>query len=146
MTDSVPRELPPDVHEAIQGHCEAGDALAASGSYEEAIAEYNLAWALVPTPRTDWNASTWILGALADAFFLGGHVTAARKPLEFSMTCPGGLGNPFLHLRLGQVLFEAGEMDGAADELMRAYMGGGAELFANEDPRYLEFLGTRAIL
>ena len=145
MSDT-PNELPRDVHEAIQAHCAEGDALAASGQYEAAIGQYNAAWALVPTPRNDWNASTWILAALGDAFFLGGHIDAARKPLEFAMTCPGGLGNPFLHLRLGQVLFEAGELDAAADELMRGYMGGGPEIFANEDPRYLEFLGTRANL
>ena len=62
------------------------------------------------------------------------------------MTCPGGLGNPFLHLRLGQVLLDQGHDDLAADELMRAYMGAGAEIFESEDGRYLRFLGTRANL
>jgi hypothetical protein len=62
------------------------------------------------------------------------------------MTCPAAIGNPFLHLRLGQVLLDANEHDAAADELMRAYIGGGEELFANEDVRYLAFLRTRAKL
>jgi hypothetical protein len=60
------------------------------------------------------------------------------------MTCPGGLGNPFLHLRFGQILFESGDHDLAADELIRAYMGAGDEIFENEDPKYLNFLKTRA--
>ena len=54
--------------------------------------------------------------------------------------------NPFLHLRLGQVLLDIGEEAGAADELMRAYMGGGAEIFSSEESRYLDFLGTKAKL
>lgn len=36
--------------------------------------------------------------------------------------------------------------DGRADELMRAYMGGGAELFADEDEKYINFLRTKARL
>ena len=33
--------------------------------------------------------------------------------------------------------------DLAADELARAYTGAGREIFADQDPRYLEFLATR---
>jgi hypothetical protein len=60
------------------------------------------------------------------------------------MRCPEAIGNPFIHLRLGQTQFELGNKDRAADELMRAYMGAGAEIFAEEAPKYLEFLGTVA--
>jgi hypothetical protein len=70
----------------------------------------------------------------------------ARKALEFALHCPGAIGNPFLHLLFGQVLLETGDPDWAADELMRAYMAEGAEIFANDDPKYLMFLGTRAKL
>lgn len=45
-----------------------------------------------------------------------------------------------MHLRYGQVLLDAGEPDAAADELMRAYMSEGSEIFAADDPHYLEFL------
>lgn len=60
------------------------------------------------------------------------------------MHCPGAIGNPFIHLRLGQAQLELGNTDRAADELMRAYMGGGLEIFAMEDERYLDFLASRA--
>lgn len=138
--------LEPAIFEAIKSLCAKGDERAESGSYETAIAEYNKAWALVPEPKNEWEASTWVLTAIADACFLGGYMKSARKALEFVMTCPGGIGNPFLHLRLGQVLFEGGERERAADEMMRAYMGGGAEIFGNDDPKYLEFLKTRAAI
>ena len=141
-----PKELDAATHERIKAHYAAGDRLAATRAFEGAIAEYNKAWALVPDPPNEWNASTWILAAIADAAFLGGYLTSAREALQYAMTCPGAIGNPFLHLRFGQVLFDAGEPDAAADELIRAYMGAGREIFASEHSRYLEFLKTRAKL
>lgn len=139
-------ELDASTHEEIKALCTAGDQLASNGRYEDAIAEYNKAWKLVPEPKSDWEASTWILAAIADACFLAGYNTSAREALEYAMTCPGGIGNPFLHLRYGQVFYEAGELDGAAEELIRAYMGGGEDIFSAEDDKYLEFLKTRAKL
>lgn len=41
---------------------------------------------------------------------------------------------------------EQGGEDVAADELMRAYMAEGREMFAQEDAKYLAFLSTRAAL
>ena len=52
------------------------------------------------------------------------------------MSAPGTIGNPWVHLRLGQVKFELGDMKRAADELARAYMGGGRECLRDEDPKY----------
>jgi tetratricopeptide (TPR) repeat protein len=139
-----PPELPRTAHAAIQHFCAGGDALASAGKYEEAIAEYNRAWEIVPEPKSQWNASTWILAAIGDAAFLADYKTSAKEAFEYAMICPDAVGNAFLHLRLGQVLLDTGEQDRAADELMRAYMGGGADVFAAEDVRYLSFLRTRA--
>lgn len=139
-------ELDESVHRDITRLCKTGDEFAEQGKYEDAVAEYNKAWKLVPEPKNDWEASTWILAAIADSCFSLGKLKSAREALEYAMTCPGGIGNPFLHLRLGQVVFEAGEHDAAADELIRAYMGAGKEIFENEDPKYFAFLKTRAIL
>ncbi|BEV71369.1 hypothetical protein THUN1379_08510 [Paludibacterium sp. THUN1379] len=139
-------ELDVKKYETIKSLCAEGDRLADLRRYEEAVAEYNKAWTLVPSPQNDWEASTWILAAIADACFLGGYRTSAREALEYALTCPGGLGNPFLHMRYGQVLYDSGEHDGAAEELMCAYMGAGDEIFAGEEPKYLEFLKMRAHL
>lgn len=137
-------ELDDAIHAEITRLCEEGDRLAGHAQYEAAVAEYNKAWKLVPEPKNIWEASTWILAAIADACFLMGKRKSARQALEYAMTCPGAIGNPFLHLRLGQVLFDADEKDAAADELMRAYMGAGAEIFEKDDPKYFEFLKTKA--
>jgi len=139
-------ELDESIHRLIKAHCADGDALADSAQYQAAVAAYNKAWELVPAPKTDWNASTWILAAIGDACFLGGYAASSKEAFSFALTCPGGLGNPFIHMRLGQLAHDAGDFDAAADELMRAYMGAGDEIFANEDRKYLTFLGTRAKL
>jgi tetratricopeptide (TPR) repeat protein len=102
------KELEPGTYEEIKRFSARGDELAAVKSYKEAIAEYNKAWELVPNPKNDWNASTWILAAIADAAFLAGYKVSALEALQYAMTCPGAVGNPFLHLRLGQVLFDTG--------------------------------------
>jgi tetratricopeptide (TPR) repeat protein len=139
-------ELSEDVHERIKEYSATGDRLADERKFEEALAEYNRAWSLVPEPKNEWEAATWLLAASADANFNLGRYEKAKGSLQYAMTCPGGLGNPFLHLRLGQAQFELGDFDAAADELMRAYMGDGEEVFSEEDPKYLTFLGTRAKL
>ncbi|KLD72362.1 tetratricopeptide repeat protein [Xanthomonas pisi] len=124
--------------------CALGDRHADAGDFPSALAAYRSAWNLLPDPKEDWHAATWILAAVGDANFRSGDFTAGRDTLSRAMHCPGALGNPFIHLRLGQCQLELGNLDRSADELMRAYMGDGPEVFASEDPKYLEFLSTRA--
>ena len=135
-------ELPAAVHERIQGHCGNGDVLAAKGNYAAALNEFWAAWDLLPEPQTEWEAATWILAAIGDANFLGRDYTAARDNLSMAMHCPDAVGNPFLHFRLGQSEFELGNLDRAADELTRAYMGAGEDIFENAE-KYFAFLKTR---
>ena len=139
-------ELDDELHEKIRAHCARGDDLADRRRFADAITAYNEAWELIPEPKNNWEAATWVLAAIADSAYLGGYATAARDGIEYGMTCPGALGNPFMHLRFGQILFDSNEKDRAADELMRAYMGDGLEIFAQEDSKYLSFLKSRAIL
>jgi len=136
-------ELPPDLYAQIQQLSSEGDALAQAGKFEEAISIYNRAWMLVPEPKQRWTVSTWLMAAIGDAAFLGGFGGSALDAFSFAMHCPDGIGNPFLHLRLGQVLFDRDQPDAAANELARAFMGAGSEIFTEEDPKYLAFLATR---
>lgn len=145
-SSDLPEEMDAATYARINAACAEGDASAVAGRYEEALASYADAWALIPDPKENWNASTWVLAAIADSCFLRGDFEETRKALEFAMHCPDAIGNPFLHLRLGQALLEQGEDYRAADELMRAYMGAGPEIFANDDPKYLAFLSTRAVI
>jgi len=136
-------QLPTSITEQVQALSAEGDALAAEAKYAAAIARYGEAWGLLPEPKNDWNASTWLLAAIGDACFLSGHFVSAHEAFAFSMSCPGGIGNPFLHMRLGQCELERGNEDMAAEELCRAYALEGREIFAAENAKYFEFLKTK---
>ena len=137
-------ELVDEIFEKIEALSVAGDNLSDEGAYESALLKYREAFDLLPDPKTEWEAGTWLLAAIGDVHFLQGDFANGRDCLSNAMHFPDAIGNPFLHLRLGQCQFELGNLDRAADELIRAYMGDGGELFAEEDPKYLEFLATRA--
>jgi len=137
-----PLELPAEVHSAVVSLSEAGDALVDKREYAAAITKYDEALRLLPEPITEWEACTWLLVAIGDAHFLSGSYELARDAFADAMHCPGAVGNPFVHLRLGESQLELGNKDRAADELARAYMGAGADIFGVEDPKYFQFLKT----
>lgn len=136
-------ELSDDIGKQIKTLCSVGDALAERKDYPGALQKYWEAWDLLPEPQTEWDAATWILAAIGDANFLGADFLAGRDNLSMAMNCPNAIGNPFLHLRLGQCQFELSNLDRAADELCRAYMSAGTEIFKQEDPKYFEFVRSR---
>ncbi len=135
--------IPDAVMADIERHCAEGDDLVEQGLLGEAYQSYMAALRLVPEPVQEFEATTWILAALGDLYVKAGDYPQAVNVFTDAMHCPGAIGNPFLHLRLGQAQLEVGNEDRAADELCRAYMGGGSELFDEDDPKYFDFLKTR---
>lgn len=124
----------------ITSLCEQGNRLEEAGDFQGALRLFHLSWTLLPEPKEDWEAATWILSAIGDAHFSLGNFQNAISALSSAVRCPDGLGNPFIHLRLGEAAFELRQMDRAGNELARAYMGAGRDIFANEDPKYLAYL------
>jgi hypothetical protein len=53
-------ELAPHLHTRINRFCEIGDALAEDGKYSDAVVSYQYAWNLLPDPKENWEAATWI--------------------------------------------------------------------------------------
>jgi hypothetical protein len=107
------------------------------------VKEYEKALALLPSPVSMWEAATWIWAAIGDTYFLSGNFAEAYKAFSEGTHCPGGVGNPFVHLRLGEIQFELGNEIVAADELARAYMGGGSKIFDGEPAKYFDFVKTK---
>ena len=140
------REIDPGVHGRVVGLAQEADELVERGAYRDALVLYDQALALLPEPRDGWGATVWLLGSIGDVAFRGGYHEVAREALGDAFRCPGALGNPFLHLRLGEVHVELGDETRAVDELMRAYMGAGPDIFEHEDPKYLALLQRHAIL
>ena len=137
MTSLAMPVMADDPSDDIDLLCARGDADADLGRYPAALASYWAAWDLLPEPKLDSEKATWILAAVGDVNFLGGDYEAGRDNLSTVMHCPGAIGIAFLHFRLGQCHYELGNEAQAADELLRALLGGGAALFDDEDPKYL---------
>ncbi|NHZ92287.1 tetratricopeptide repeat protein [Massilia sp. CCM 8733] len=138
-----PLELPDAIHAQVNVLAAAGDALARQGKTGEAVAAYVKALGLVPEPLSNWSAATWLLTAIGDARFNAKQYEAARLALQDAMHCPGAIGNPFIHMRLGQSQFELGNLTSAADELARAYLLEGKAIFQEDDPKYLAFVTSK---
>lgn len=130
------QDLDQTLHRRVAELCERGDAHVEAGEYDRAIERYEEALSLLPRPLSRWNAATWVLTAMGETFYFLKDYRQARSTLEEALRCPRGLGNPFIHLRLGQAALELGDEDLARDQLGRAYLGAAEEIFAGEDPKY----------
>ena len=64
---------------------------------------------LIPEPETEWEATTWLLASIGDMAFQRGKTEIARDAFMDAVRCPGGLGNVFIHMRLGECHFELGD-------------------------------------
>lgn len=133
-------ELEDRVYEKIVQLCEEGDNLSEDELYEEAIERYNLALDLLPTPKTDWEASTWIYTALGDVYFAIEDYENGRDFFYNALNCPDGITNPYILLRLGECLFECEQFEKAKEYLLKAYMLEGYRIFAEEDEKYFEII------
>jgi tetratricopeptide (TPR) repeat protein len=143
-TENLMPELPDKLYQRIVSLCERGDALAEQEDYDDALQRYEEAWSLLPEPRSDWEAASWIQAAIGDAYFFTGDFVSGAEAFRTALNSIEAHQNPFLHLRLGQCEYEMGNSPKAGDELIRAYMLGGDEVFEDEDPKYFAFLKTVA--
>lgn len=116
--------------------CEEGDMLIQNNEFENAIRMYLRALDRIPTPKSNWEASTWVYAALGDTYFLMQDFKNAKECFYSALSCPNGIDNPFIHLRLGESLFECKEMSKAEEYLLRAYMLEGNKIFDDEEEKY----------
>jgi tetratricopeptide (TPR) repeat protein len=134
------KSLDDAVYARILELAKQGDEYLENDQFRQAAQVYQEAVKLLPQPRSQWEAATWLYTALGEAFLSMEDYPAAREALTNAMHCPDAIGNPLIHLLLGEAQYELGNLNRAADELARAYLGAGDEIFEDEDPKYLAFL------
>lgn len=118
--------------------CAEGYRIYDDGDFETALRRFYQAWTLLPKPQTRFETSGWVLTAIGDAYFAKRNFGAGIEALRSALFCPNTVGNPFVHLRLGQCYLEQQLTDDADRHLARALYSGGAELFNKEVPHYLD--------
>jgi tetratricopeptide (TPR) repeat protein len=138
------KELSPQQSENIEALAEQANVLIDQDNFKQAHECILKALEIIPEPKNSYGEATWLYATQGDIYFLTDDYKQALLSFTEAVQCPEGLGNPFIHLRLGECQFECGNMDRSADELIRAYMSEGLEIFELEDPKYFEFLKTRA--
>lgn len=131
-------ELDDQIHEKITEYCAKGDKLADKQEFNAAIEEYKKAKQLIPAPQSDWDATVWVDTAIGDAYFFLADFTQAAD--SFQAAYNNEPTNPFILMRLGQSLFELGDLNRSQEYLLRAYMLEGEEIFEHDPPKYLDFL------
>lgn len=142
----TPVELPQHIADELDELAEAGTDLLDEEDWDGALARFRAGLALIPEPKRNWEASTWLHASIGDAHFFAERYAEARDAFHEATQCPGGLGNPYVQLRLGESELELGNEDAAANGLIGAYLQEGAEIFAEEDPKYLAFLRSRGLI
>ena len=133
-------ELDDKIYGKVTILCDEGEALLEKGLYDKALKKYKKALDLVPLPKEEWEASTWIYSAIGDTYFLKEKYKTASTYFYNALNCPDGISNPFILLRLGQSLFEIQDLEKSKEYLLRAYMIEGYIIFYNEDDKYFSLI------
>ncbi|GMA98789.1 hypothetical protein [Pelosinus sp. IPA-1] len=133
-------ELDNKIYEKIEGLSDEGNELIDDDRYDEAINKFNAALDLIPQPKHDWEASTWLYASIGDAYYLKEDYKKAKEYFYNAMNCPDGVDNPFILLRLGESLFECEGFEKAKEYLLRAFMLEGYKIFRDEDKKYFNLI------
>ena len=123
-----------DVFAAVRKHCNQGEAHMKERHVRQARESFIAAIKLLPEPLGQWNAAGWALLALGHAHVVTNDWQIARQVLSDAMWSPGVFGNPWAHRLKGQVHFALNERDRATDDLCRAYLMAGRDVFEGSGP------------
>ena len=134
------RKLNDALYERIMALSEEGNELADDEKYAEAKDKFEEALGFVPAPKTDWESALWLYASIGDMCFMIGDYKACGNNMFDALNCPDGFGNPFVHLRLGQALYELGNTEKAKEYLLQAYMLDGEDIFDDQDEKYFDVI------
>ena len=135
-------ELPETLYEQVETLSEKGSELFDEGQFAQAIEQWSQAQELLPEPKSDWDAYTWLNTSIGDAHFQLGEFALARQSLFDALNGPDGQASPFVHYRLGQTEVKLQNTESAKSHLLQAYMLDGEAIFLVEPDgiTYLEVL------
>jgi hypothetical protein len=140
-------DLPATLADEIDKFSEQGNVLLDDQhDWRGAVAQWRQGLALLPEPKSQWEAWTWLNASIGDAFRSGNALEDAKAALFDALNGPDGEANPFILVRLGQTLVDLGDTEGGVEYLLRAYMIDGDEVFESDGARYLQMLRDRALI
>lgn len=133
--------LPDSIAGRVERLCAEGEEFVAQARYDAAVLRFTTAFRLLPRPQYRWTNTPRILASIVDAAFCKHDYFSAMEAALGALECPDVNDNPALRMKLGQILYEQGELLAARQEFAFALERGGPEVFDDEDPKYWEFMG-----
>jgi tetratricopeptide (TPR) repeat protein len=133
-------ELDDKLYDELVGLIEEGDELLSDGEVDKAIPLYNKALSLLPDPKFEWEASTYIYTALGDSYFIQQKYDDALTVFQCAFKSVDGEDNPYICLMLGETYFELNDQEKAKDYLLQAFELEGEDIFEDEDEKYFNLI------
>jgi TolA-binding protein len=106
-------QLDDKIYNKVIKLCKDGDKFLKKKEYDNAIKKYNEGLELIPSPKNEWEASTWIYSALGDSYYIKEDYQKAKNYFYDAFNCPDAATNPFILIRLGECLYECEEFEKA---------------------------------
>lgn len=135
-TENLSEELNNKIEQLVA----EGNVLVDEDDYVSALDKFEDALDLIPEPKNSWEEALWIYASIGDMQVFTEDYESAAENFFNALNCPDAQQNSFLHLRLGQALFELDDKEKALDHLLKAYEIDGEEIFDDEDHKYYEYL------
>jgi len=132
--------LSEELNKKIEQLVAEGNVLVDEDDYVSALDKFEDALDLIPNPKNSWEEALWIYASIGDMQVFTEDYESAAENFFNALNCPDAQENSFLHLRLGQALFELDDKEKALDHLLKAYDIDGEEIFDDEDHKYFEYL------
>ncbi|EZI26817.1 hypothetical protein PUN49_12165 [Pseudomonas extremaustralis] len=132
-------QLPDDIYEKIHELSEAGNNLCEVNEFSRAVDQWTKALTLLPEPKVEWEAYTWLSASVGDAQYQLGHIKIALESFFDALNGPAGTENPYILYRLGQCHTLLDMTDKGVEFLLKTYMLDGDSLF-HDDPEGLSYL------
>lgn len=148
MVNNQDDELPDEIYEKVTALSEQGNVLLEAHRPADAIKVWQNALSLLPEPQHKWEAALWLHASIGEAERIIGNMQAALSAFQEAASSSDGEGvsNPFVLLGLGTCLFDLDRKKEAVDPLLRAYMLEGDYIFAESDPKYLQYLKEKELI
>ena len=108
--------------------------------WDKALKQYNEALNLIPDPKNNWKASTWLYVAIGDVYYYDKQYNETINYMNEALKCPEGLGNQYINLRIGESYFELEEWSNAKKYLIEAYIVEGTDIFEGEPQKYYKLI------
>lgn len=133
-------ELNDRVYEKVKKYCDEGNELSEKNHFKAAINCFEKAYEIIPDPKRNWEASTWISASIGDCYYFSEEFNKSLVYFEEAYNCPGGNENPFILLRIGENHFELSNYEAAKEYLLKAYMLEGYDIFKDEEKKYYRYI------